>query len=229
MATEQPSSLSAEDLQRALAALASFSAPGELTLRISELEYGLASLTREQAAQRLVAESVDGSILDAALAIKGLAGRINDIVHAVGILVALPHVLEPGEVIDSLSLAAGNTGRAHDLETDRQIAEFKFINWRGGAESIRQNSLFVDLFNLVTAGTEKRRVLYVVGSREPLRFLNNRRALTSVLSKNAAVASRFRELHGDRFVTVRDYYATVRDLVQIVDLADTVPELRSLE
>jgi RNA polymerase sigma-70 factor (ECF subfamily) len=33
--------------------------------------------------------------------------------------------LEPGELVQSLSLGAGNTGRAHDLETDRRIDEFR--------------------------------------------------------------------------------------------------------
>jgi hypothetical protein len=220
---------STKSLQGALPALASFAAPQELTLRISELEYGLASTTREQATDILAKEHIDGSILQAALILTRLAGQVNVIVHTVGILVALPHILESGEVIENLSLGAGNTGRLHDLETNRQIAQFKFIEWRGGPESIRQNSLFIDLFNLVSAHTDKRRVLYVVGKREPLRFLNNRRALPSVLSKNAAVAQRFNELHGKRYATVRDYYATVRDLVEIVDLADMIPELRPLE
>lgn len=67
------------------------------------------------------------------------------------------------------------------------------------------------------------------GKREPLRFLNNRRAVASVLSRNAAVEGRFHALHGDSFATVRDYFVTVRDRVEIVDLADLVPELRRLE
>lgn len=221
--------MASKNLDEVLAALTSFSAPGELTRRISELEQSLASETREQAASRLAVEQIDGSLFEAALTLKRLAGRINDIVHAVGILVSLPYVLAPGEVIESLSLASGNTGRPFDLATDKQVAEFKFIEWRGGAESIRQNSLFIDLFNLVSYATAKRRVIYVLSKREPLRFLNNRRALSSVLSKNAAVALHFRELHGERFPTVRDYYATVQDLVEIVDLADIVPELRPLD
>jgi hypothetical protein len=58
-----------------------------------------------------------------------------------------------------------------------------------------------------------------------MRFLENRRALSSVLSKDAATAARFQEIYGDRFQTVREYYATVRDLVEIVDLAGLVPGL----
>jgi hypothetical protein len=94
--------------------------------------------------------------------IKGLAAQIDVILHTVGILLSLPHVLLPGERIISLSLGAGNTGRDCDMETDQQIAEFKFIKWKG-ADTFRQNTLFVDLFHLAEADTNKRRVLYVTG------------------------------------------------------------------
>ena len=56
-----------------------------------------------------------------------------------------------------------------------------------------------------------------------MRFLQNRRALSSVLSKHSTVAARFQSLHGDRFATVRDYYESIADQVEIVDLADIVP------
>lgn len=210
----------------ALERLTEFAGADQLTERIAELEFDLERAAAEDVPPRLREDGIDDFLLRAALDVKRVAGQINVIVHAVGILVALPYVLEPGEVIQSLSLGAGNTGRSHDLETDRRIAEFKFIDWKGGPESIRQNSLFVDLFNLASAVTEKRRVLYVVGKEKPISFLTNRRALTSVLSKNAAVESRFRQLHGDQFSVVRDYYSSVRDSVEIVDLKDMVPAFR---
>jgi hypothetical protein len=209
----------------ALERLTEFAGADQLTARIAELEFDLERAAAEDVPHRLREDGIDELLLRAALDVKRVAGQINVIVHAVGILVSLPYVLEPGEVIQSLSLGAGNTGRSHDLETDRRIAEFKFIDWKGGPESIRQNSLFVDLFNLASAVTEKRRVLYVVGKEKPISFLTNRRALTSVLSKNAAVEARFRQLHGTQYSVVREYYAAVRDLVEIVDLADVVPAL----
>jgi hypothetical protein len=228
MANEGDRGVPVTSLEEALAILESFAATGALASRIADLEGRLTSMTREQTTSALVAEGINPSVLKAALEVKRRAGQINVIVHAVGILVSLPHILEPGETVESLSLGAGNTGRQHDLETDRRVAEFKFIGWRGGPESIRQNSLFADLFNLASTSTSKRRVLYVVGSATPLRFLNNQRALTSVLSKNAAVEARFRKLHGHQFTTVREYYKSVRDLVEIVDLAEVVPALREL-
>lgn len=147
------------------------------------------------------------------------------LVHAIGILNSLPFILEPGEMVQTLSLGAGNTGRPYDLETDRRVAEFKFTSWRGGPEPIRQNQLFKDLFYLVTRPTPKRRFMYVVGKARPMHFLEHGRALRSVLSKDVATAERFRAIYGDQFKTVREYFATVRHLVEIVDLAEVVPGL----
>ena len=158
---------------------------------------------------------------------KSLVGQVNVVIHVVGILIALPHILANGERVQNLSLGAGNTGRSHDLETDRQIAEFKFIAWRGGAEAIRQNGLFVDIFNLVSTPGTKRRVMYVVDKEHPLRFLSNNRSISSVLSKSRAVEERFRDAHGTQFTTVREYWNAVADEVDIVDLRDVVPAFAS--
>lgn len=158
-----------------------------------------------------------------ALAIKALVGQINVVVHALGILVSLPYVLEDGEVIECLSLGAGNSGCSYDLKTNRRIAEFKIITWRG-ADAARQRSLFVDLFNLASSDTAKRRQLYVLGKHLPLRFLNSKQAIQSVLRKEAAVLMRFNERHAaDGFVTVGQYWSAVRDRVELVDLQDMVP------
>lgn len=99
---------------------------------------------------------------------------------------------------------------------------------RGEADTIRQNSLFVDLFNLVSSDTAKRREMYVLGRHEPLRFLNGSRAIESVLSKNAAVLARFNQRYAaDGFVTVGQYWATVQDRVALIDLQDRVPAFNS--
>ena len=58
--------------------------------------------------------------------------QINVLIHSIGILLSLPKILENNEIIEYLSLGAGNTGRQFDLETNCRIAEFKFINWQGG-------------------------------------------------------------------------------------------------
>ena len=86
-------------------------------------------------------------MLQSAFQIKSVAGQINVIVHAVGILLSLPEILREGEEVISLSLGAGSTGKDFDLETNLSIAEFKFIQWRGGAEAIRQNQVFKDFYS----------------------------------------------------------------------------------
>lgn len=218
----------ADDLASAVRALQEFARPGELTARISDLEWALSGRERSAALETLARERVSEEMLAGAIEIKRVAGEVNVAIHALGILLALPHVLQPGERIESLSLGAGNTGRPFDLETDRQVAEFKFIAWRGGAESIRQNSLFIDIFRLAMADTDRRRVVYLTGLEHPLRFLRGRRALGSVLSKNASAASRFREGYGDRYAVVSDYWRDASASVELVDLLPLVPALRGL-
>jgi hypothetical protein len=211
------------DLQAALRVVQALGVGPELSVRIASLETELAGATARQVLRLLAGHGVDDVALRGALTIKEMSGQIDVVVHAVGILVSLPYILAPGEKVESLSLGAGNTGRDHDLVTNRQIAEFKFITWRGGPESIRQNALFADIFSLASSPEAKRRVMYVVGKEHPMRFLHGGRSLPSVLSKNRAVEERFRQRHGTKFAVVRDYWATVADLVEIVDLRDVVP------
>lgn len=215
----------AEGLADALDLLEALTQASGTTSWIGSLEVRLEGTNRSQVRSLVDREGIGRDTLDAALLIKRMSGQINVLVHAIGILNALPYILEPGEIVESLSLGAGNTGRSHDLETDQRIAEFKFIDWRGGAESIRQNGVFADLFNLANNPTHKRRVLYLVGTAIPIKFLENRRALASVMSKDVGLAARFHATHGDRFRTVRDYYDAVRDEVEIVDLVGLVPGL----
>lgn len=216
---------SSEGLVEAVALLEALTKASGLTSWIGEIEVQLQGADGREVRSAIERDGIGRETLDAALLIKRVSGQINVLVHAIGILNALPYILEPGEVVKTLSLGAGNTGRPYDLETDRRVAEFKFTAWRGGPESIRQNQLFKDLFYLVSRPTSKRRFRYVVGKARPLHFLEHGRALTSVLSKDAATEARFREIHGDRFRTVHEYYTTVRHLVEIVDLADLVPGL----
>jgi hypothetical protein len=214
-----------DDLHKAFDNLKQF-ANNDLTQRISVLEFLLSNRDAIAVKHRLEAERVTEPLLQSALTIKQVASQIDVIVHALGIMVALPYILEKGEVIQSLSLGAGNTGKAFDLETDLRIAEFKFINWRGGAEAIRQNQLFKDLFSLASYETTKRRYLYLTGAEIPLRFLNNsNRALTSVLSKNEGVKNQFFSIYGDKYKTVSSYFHAVRHTVTVIDLTTVVPAL----
>lgn len=61
------------------------------------------------------------------------------------------------------------------------------------------------------------------GNEQPIRFLNNRRAIRSVLSKNQAVSQQFYEKYGDKYSVVSEYYNDVKHLVEIIDLKNIVP------
>lgn len=109
---------------------------------INAFESTLEGAQKAEASRFISEKQVEVDLLGSALLLKKASAQINEVVHSVGILVSIPLILEPQETIEYLSLAAGNTGRPFDLETDHRIAEFKFIDWKGGPESIRQNSRF---------------------------------------------------------------------------------------
>lgn len=162
---------------------------------------------------------INSDLLRAAAEIKRAASQINVTIHALGILRALPHILEPDETVQDVSLGAGNAGRPFDLTTTHRIAEFKFINWRGGAEAIRQNGIFKDFFNLESFNAEKKKCLYLLGVEHALRFFNGRRSLRSVLGRNEATRTKFLRQHGENFRWVREYYVAHAESVQIIDLS----------
>lgn len=189
---------------------------------LASIEQGLQNVNLKAAEPTFSAYNINKDLLKAALTLKKQVAQINVVIHAVGLLTSLPFVLQPNEVIESLSLGAGNTGRLFDLETNIQIAEFKFIDWKGGAEAIRQNSLFKDFFNLAEYQTNKRRVLYVVGLTYPMKFFNGGRAVKSVLSRNNKLWNQFKNRYGARFTVVNEYYEYRKNLVEIVDISDFI-------
>src|SRR5215213_5791601 len=102
------------DLLQAIHNLQSFTGP-DLTRRIRDLEFALADADTESCSAVLARESVSRELLAGAYQLKRTAGQINTVIHALGILLTMPHILEPGERVKYLSLGAGNTGRAFDL------------------------------------------------------------------------------------------------------------------
>jgi hypothetical protein len=211
------------ELVEAIAALNLFSGQ-DLGQTLSRIELAIEGATGDSCPPLLLEHHVQHDALAAAGLVKRLAGQVNVVIHALGILLCLPEVLRPGEVIESISLGAGNTGKPFDLETNRRVAEFKFIAWQGGPEAIRQNSLFKDFYYLIEYDSTKSKHLYVLGTEFPLKFLNSRRALESVLSKNVAFHEEFRSKYPD-YRVVRDYYLPRRNQVLIEDVSLMLPGL----
>lgn len=102
--------------------------PGGLGQRIAALEHDLAGKDRDSVAAIVSSHGVAPDTLAASLLTRESLGKLSDLIHAVGIALALPHILEPGEVLKTPSLAAGNDpGRLYDVETDRRAIEFSWL------------------------------------------------------------------------------------------------------
>lgn len=211
-------------LDRSIAAFQEFCGP-DLTATLARIESSIRGVPAESLEDALSSFSASGDALASAGHLKRLVGQLNVVIHALGILLCLPNILESGEVIESVSLGAGNSGRMFDVETDRRVAEFKFIRWRGGAETIRQNSLFKDFYVLAEHDTAKKKCLYVLDTHHPLKFLNGGRALDSVLSKDVTLYRQFRSKYGSQYGTVREYYQPRRSVVLIDDVSPWLSEM----
>lgn len=190
-----------------------------LTESLSVIESNIVGLGINEVLGFCGSRKIDHAFLASALSIKKVAGQINVIIHAAGILHSLQSILEPGELVESTSLGAGNTGRKFDLETNFRVAEYKFIDWQGGPESIRQNGIFKDFFELAEYETAKKKFLYVVGTEFPLRFFRGGRALTSVLSRQPLLLDRVAAKYGTGVTKVCDYYELKKHEVSICDVS----------
>jgi hypothetical protein len=95
-------------------------------------------------------------------------------------------LLEGEEVVEWLSLGAGNTGKSFDLVTNRRIAEFTFIDWKGGSASIRRQKVFKDFYLLAEAQTDKRQFLYFLGQEHAPRTFQTTTACVDMLRKDVS-------------------------------------------
>jgi len=125
-----------------------------------------------------------------AYSVKRAAGQINVLIHAVAGVLLLPKIMEPGERVQYVSWAPATPGRSFDLETDRRVAEFKFIHWRGGADTIGRISLFKD-FYLLAEIDAKRKELYVLDLNTPLKFLRGGRSLRAYSARASCFGTSF--------------------------------------
>lgn len=213
-----------QDLVAALRTISVFVGP-KLGARVADLERAVIGCHGADCRVKGIDVGATSALLKAAHTVKRAAGQINIVIHAVGGMLLIPQIMDPDERIEYVSLGAGNTGRDFDFETDRRVAEFKFIHWQGGAESVRQNSFFKDFYCLAESKTTKRKELYVLGTVHPLRFLCGGRSLSSIRSRNRKLWDEFRARYGDRFTKVNQYYAERKHQVALIDAAPLVPEL----
>lgn len=166
------------DLEAAAGALAQFIQDKPLTAKIADIEHDLEGSSRSDVEAIVSACGISPDLLRGALLVRGRLGRINDLIHAAGVSLALPELIEPGEVLRRPSLAAGNDpSRPYDVETDLRVAEFKLARW-DGSDAMRKRQVFKDLVHLAADKSGRRAELYVLGER-PLRFLRATRSPAS--------------------------------------------------
>lgn len=192
-----------------------------LTGKLADIENKIVKFNSSDSSEFCQNLGIDNKFMQSALSIKEIAGEINVIIHAVGILQSLPSILEEGEIIESVSLGAGNTGKKFDLETNKRVAEFKFIDWKGGSEPIRQNGIFKDFYSLAEHKTEKKKILYVKGTEYPLKFFQGGRSLNSVLSKQPQILEEI-SIKYNGLNTANDYYIIHKDNVLVCDVSQHI-------
>src|ERR1043165_2331895 len=200
---------------------------GSLRRTVADMEQAFRGAEKSRIPALLQQSGITLDLVLAALLIKRHSRQINEIIHAVGLLTALPCILEKGESVESLSVAAGNTGKGFDLETNKRIAEFTFIQWQGGSEVVRHNKVFKDFFFLAEADTKKARELYTIGTEHPTKFFNSNRALLPIVDGNRKLGEAFRNKYGTSFPRVRDYYSPRQHLVTIRDVTEHIPILKA--
>ncbi|MBN2002849.1 MAG: hypothetical protein JXA21_05790 [Anaerolineae bacterium] len=190
---------------------------------IVEMEKRLAQAGPETVAEHNRRSEVTPALLSAALEVKRASAQIDVVLHAVGILYALPHILNPDEVVESLSLGANNAGSNFDLVTNQRIAEFKFIHWQPKGNAVRNKTLFGDFFKLARVDTFKTKYLYLLDTYRPLRFLRGQHALQKALDRNQSLANDFAARYGDTYRTVGEFYTAHKDSIRLVSLLDIAP------
>ena len=199
--------------------LIAFSEPKELAKTISSIESELKTKNKREIRNFLKKRKIDADIFNDALTIKSAIGQIHVYIHSIGILNYLPSIMEKDEKIEYLSLGAGNTGKKFDLETNIRVAEFKFINWVGGSETIRQNSIFKDFYYLSEYESKgKKKYLYVFNLEIIKKFLTSKRSFSSILSKDKKLSKDFYYKYKKRYKTINDYYQDFKNRVIICDL-----------
>lgn len=214
----------AKRLSTAVGVLADFLSRQPLTLALASLEHRLEGADGTNAMRIAEDSHVVPELLASALTARESLGRINDLIHACGILLVLPHILGDEERITVRpSLGADNDpSRPYDLETDQRIAEFKLARWRG-ADAMRKRQTFKDLVMLAADTSGRRAELFVIGP-EPRRFLATSTSTAAwALDRSPGALRTFTTVFGRPDMSVAQFTATHAAHVQITDLRNLLP------
>jgi hypothetical protein len=176
-----------------------------LASTIAKVEFEISGLNSQQISKWLKNAAMDDTLVSSARAIKRAAAQIDVVLHVLGIVLALPAILESGETVEALSLGAGSSKeKRFDVETDRRIAEFTFIEWRGN-DNTRLQKIFKDFYRLSEFETKKLRELWVTDDTYVLKYLRSRSSIRSATHKSRDVWEDISTKY-PTIKTVSDYY-----------------------
>jgi len=220
---DAPAASDIEEAASAFARLDAFMSAHPLRAFLGDLEGKLLDADRKGATRVAEGSGFDLDLVESAMVIRARVGQLDSLIHAAVISLALPLILEPGEVVVRRpSLGAGNDPeRRYDLETSLRVAEFKLAVWQG-QDSMRQRGVFADAVNLSRDDTGRRRELYVLGE-EPIRYLSTSGANASRRLGKSALHLRAEGVVGPE-ATVSEV-VTAAD-IRIIDLRTILPGLR---
>jgi hypothetical protein len=214
-----------DEFASALKAVGTFLDRAPLTGSIAKIEGALENSTQTDVRALLDDAGVTAELFESALIVRERIGRINDVVHATAILLALPDLLEPGEVLARPSLGAGNDkSRPYDLETNRRVAEFKLARWRG-KDAMRKRQTFKDLVHLAAEESDREAELYILGDM-PIHFLKTSKSKASWgLDRSPPIRKLFEERFGSLEMAIADFTNGPGAHVKIIDLEERLPDL----
>lgn len=222
--------VSIEKAGEAFATLVAFLRHTPFTTSIDRLERDLVDTDSSTASTVTSTAGLSEELLEAALIVRRDVGRVSDVIHATVIALALPKILEPGEVISNRpSLGPGNDKtRPFDLETNRRVAEFKVALWSGG-DVMRKRTLTADLVHLALDQSGRRPELWVAGT-EPTRFLRTSTSLVGDLLSRASrhLRTRFHNRYGTDDIPLRDFVTHHAAHIHHRDIADILPTVSAV-
>ena len=193
-----------------------------LKKQIAEIERALQGKQKKDVLGCLTQHNVHDQLTEK-FYIKQISTQVDVAIHAYGILTALSKIMVNGEVIEYLSLGAGNAGKAFDVATSKRIAEFKFAKWDDGSNTIRQNGIFKDFLELAvnTESGAKVKQIFCFSADDVIRFLcNSERSLTSVMSRNSK-KKKYTDI-AVKYGTVKSFYNAYKNEVEIIELSDFI-------
>lgn len=222
-----PPPVSAAQAAEAFGTLVEFLRQESFTTAIARLEHALLGADRDTIGNVTASAGLTVPLLRAALVVRRDVGRVSDVIHAAAIVLALPALLEPGEIVSNRpSLGPGNDKlRPFDLETNRRVAEFKVALWSGG-DMMRKRGVTADLVHLSLDDSGRRPELWVAGD-EPIRFLQSSSSAVGDLLSRAPrrLRDRFTARYGIEPIPLRVFVEEHAGRVELHNIADVLPDV----